>query len=46
MIHVIGGEYIIVVVYVDDLFVIGTSVEVINKFKKLMALQFAMSDLG
>ena len=43
---VANGEYIIVTVYVDDLFVTGTSLEFINQFKRLMALQFEMSDLG
>nr|KAJ0216657.1 hypothetical protein LSAT_V11C300120230 [Lactuca sativa] len=41
-----NGEYIIVAVYVDDLFVTTTSFEFINQFKKLMALQFEMLDLG
>ncbi|GJR67057.1 uncharacterized mitochondrial protein-like protein [Tanacetum coccineum] len=39
-------EIIIVAVYGDDLFVIGTSLDLINKFKKRMASQFEMSDLG
>ncbi|XP_023753716.1 uncharacterized mitochondrial protein AtMg00810-like [Lactuca sativa] len=41
-----NGEFIIVAVYVDDLFVNGASLEFINQFKRLMALQFEMSDLG
>lgn len=40
------GESIIVAVYVDDLFVTGTSLDCINEFKKRMASQFEMSDLG
>ncbi|KAJ9554040.1 hypothetical protein OSB04_018085 [Centaurea solstitialis] len=39
-------EFIIVAVYVDDLFVTGTYLELINQFKRRMASQFEMSDLG
>ncbi|GJU81448.1 ribonuclease H-like domain, reverse transcriptase, RNA-dependent DNA polymerase [Tanacetum coccineum] len=39
-------EFIVVAVYVDDLFVTGTSLDCINEFKKRMASQFEMSDLG
>ncbi|GJU20044.1 uncharacterized mitochondrial protein-like protein [Tanacetum coccineum] len=41
-----NGEFIIVAVYVDDLFVTGTSLDCINEFKRRMASQFEMSDLG
>ncbi|GKB55114.1 uncharacterized mitochondrial protein-like protein [Tanacetum coccineum] len=41
-----NGEFIIVAVNVDDLFVTGTSLDLINEFKKRMASQFEMSDLG
>ncbi|GJY16137.1 copia-type reverse transcriptase protein [Tanacetum coccineum] len=41
-----NGEFIIVSVYVDDLFVTGTSLELINEFKKRMKSQFKMLDLG
>lgn len=37
---------IVVAVYVDDLFVTGASVKVIEAFKKEMAQKFDMSDLG
>nr|GEW31233.1 uncharacterized mitochondrial protein AtMg00810-like [Tanacetum cinerariifolium] len=43
---VTNGEFIIVAVYVDDLFVTWTSLDCINKFKRRMASQFEMSDLG
>ncbi|KAI3501786.1 hypothetical protein L1887_29807 [Cichorium endivia] len=39
-------EYIVIAVYVDDLLVTGTSLEFIKQFKKRMATQFEMSDLG
>ncbi|GJU40747.1 uncharacterized mitochondrial protein-like protein [Tanacetum coccineum] len=39
-------EFFIVAVYVDDLFVTETSLDLINEFKKRMASQFEMSDLG
>nr|GEZ77344.1 retrovirus-related Pol polyprotein from transposon TNT 1-94 [Tanacetum cinerariifolium] len=43
---VTNGEFIIVAVYVDDLFVNGTSLDCINEFKRRMASHFEMSDLG
>ena len=39
-------DVLIVAVYVDDLLVTGTSLELITKFKKGMAENFEMSDLG
>ncbi|GKE33507.1 uncharacterized mitochondrial protein-like protein [Tanacetum coccineum] len=44
--NVPNGEFIIVAVNVDDLFVTETSLDLINEFKKRMASQFEMSDLG
>ncbi|GJR49161.1 ribonuclease H-like domain, reverse transcriptase, RNA-dependent DNA polymerase, partial [Tanacetum coccineum] len=43
---VTNEEFIVVAVYVDDLFVTRTSLDCINEFKKRMASQFEMSDLG
>ncbi|KAG7538693.1 Zinc finger CCHC-type superfamily [Arabidopsis suecica] len=37
---------LLVAVYVDDLFVTGTNIKVINRFKDEMASKFEMSDLG
>ncbi|GJZ44272.1 uncharacterized mitochondrial protein-like protein [Tanacetum coccineum] len=42
---VTNGEFIIVAIYMDDLFVTRTSLDCINEFKKRMASQFEMSDL-
>ena len=42
----VHDDLLVVVVYVDDLFITGTNVEVINAFKKEMAMKFDMSDLG
>nr|GEV64273.1 hypothetical protein [Tanacetum cinerariifolium]GEW83540.1 hypothetical protein [Tanacetum cinerariifolium]GEW83542.1 hypothetical protein [Tanacetum cinerariifolium] len=41
-----NGEFIIVAINVDDLFVTGTSLDLINEFKRRMASQFEMSNLG
>ena len=41
-----NGELLVVVVYVDDLLVTGSSLEMILTFKRGMAKQFEMSDLG
>ncbi|GKA55976.1 serrate RNA effector molecule, partial [Tanacetum coccineum] len=40
-----NGEFIIVVINVDDIFVTGTSLDLINWFKRRMASHFEMSDL-
>ncbi|XP_019089217.1 PREDICTED: uncharacterized protein LOC109128013 [Camelina sativa] len=40
------GHCLLVVVYVDDLLVTGSSREVILEFKRRMGLKFDMSDLG
>lgn len=42
----IKGDLLVVAVYVDDLFVTGTSKKLINDFKRGMASKFDMSDLG
>lgn len=42
----IGLDLIIVGVYVDDLVVTGTCTSIISKFKKAMATNFDMTDLG
>lgn len=38
--------YRVVLVYVDDLFVMGINKKIIEEFKKEMALKFDMIDLG
>jgi len=40
------GETIIVLVYVDDLLLVGSSMEAINKIKKALRKRFEMKDLG
>lgn len=42
----VNGELLVVAIYVDDLFVTGTSVKVIKEFKERMSTKFDMSDLG
>lgn len=37
---------LVIAVYVDDLFITGTSLKMIKEFKEEMALRFEMSDLG
>nr|GEW17027.1 hypothetical protein [Tanacetum cinerariifolium] len=41
-----NGEFIIIAVYGDDIFMIGTSLDLVNKLKKRMAYQFEMPDPG
>jgi len=40
------GKIIIVLVYVDDLLLVGSSMEAINKIKKALRNRFEMKDLG
>ena len=41
-----GEDSLVIAVYVDDLLVTGTSVSVIEDFKRQMKLKFEMSDMG
>ena len=42
----ISCEFLLVAVYVDDLFVTGTNITIIEEFKGEMASKFDMSNLG
>lgn len=44
--HEVGGKFLIISLYVDDLIYTGNDVELCEKFKKSMKLEFDMSDLG
>ncbi|XP_023745073.1 uncharacterized mitochondrial protein AtMg00810-like [Lactuca sativa] len=44
--HIIGDELIVIGVYVDDLIVTSSSVDIIKRFKAAMSTKFEMSDLG
>ena len=44
--HGHGKQRLIVGVYVDDLIITGSDVEVLERFKKEMSKNFEMSDLG
>ncbi|GJT65884.1 uncharacterized mitochondrial protein-like protein [Tanacetum coccineum] len=41
-----NGEFIIIAIYVDDLFLTETGLELLNEFKKRTVSHFEMSDLG
>ena len=41
-----GNSYIILLLYVDDMLIAGSSTEEINNSKKQLSKQFAMKDLG
>jgi len=41
-----GGEYIYLLLYVDDMFIVSKSRSVINKLKKDLSSKFEMKDLG
>ena len=40
------NSYIILLLYVDDMLIAGSSIEEINNLKKQLSKQFAMKDLG
>ena len=40
------NSYIILLLYVDDMLIVGSSTEGINNLKKQLSKQFAMKDLG
>ena len=40
------NSYIILLLYVDDMLIAGSSIKEINNLKKQLAKQFAMKDLG
>ena len=40
------NSYIILLLYVDDMLIVGSSIEEINNLKKQLSKQFAMKDLG
>ena len=40
------NSYIILLLYVDDMFIAGSDIEKINNLKKQLSKQFAMKDLG
>lgn len=41
-----GDDLLLVAVYVDDLFITGSKVEMIEDFKRSMSTKFEMTDLG
>ena len=41
-----GNSYIILLLYVDDMLIAGSSIEKINNLKKQLSKQFAIKDLG
>lgn len=42
----LNKDVVLLAVYIDDLFISGTSVGVMEAFKKEMSTKFEMSDLG
>ena len=45
-IKLFGNSYIILLLYMDDMLIAGSSIEKINNLKKQLSKQFAMKDLG
>ena len=41
-----GNSYIILLLYVDDMLIVGSSIEEIHNLKKQLSKQFVMKDLG
>ena len=45
-IKLFDNSYIILLLYVDDMLIAGSSIKEINNLKKQLSKQFAMKDLG
>ena len=41
-----GNSYIILLLYENDMLIVGSSIEEINNLKKQLSKQFVMKDLG
>lgn len=41
-----GGDLLLIAIYFDDVFVMGTSLKVINQFEEEVSKKFEISDLG
>jgi hypothetical protein len=41
-----GGESVILCLYVDDILIFGTNIDVINEVKSFLSKSFDMKDLG
>jgi tRNA(Ser,Leu) C12 N-acetylase TAN1 len=41
-----GGESVILCLYVDDILIFGTNIDVINEIKSFLSKSFDMKDLG
>ena len=46
MLSFFNNSYIILLLYVDDMLIVGSSIKEINILKKQLSKQFAMKDLG
>jgi len=43
---IVGNECIIVSLYVDDMLIVGTNIEIIKSTKRILSNSFDMKDLG
>jgi len=46
ILKMIGSDYVIICLYVDDMLIFGTNVSVVNEAKRLLSHVFEMKDLG
>ena len=46
ILKMIGSDYVIICLYVDDMLIFGTNVPVVNEAKRLLSSLFEMKDLG
>jgi len=46
ILKMIGSNYVIICLYVDDMLIFGTNVFVVNEAKRLLSPLFEMKDLG
>jgi len=46
ILKMIGFDYVIISLYVDDMLIFGTNVSVVHEAKRLLSSLFEMKDLG
>jgi len=46
ILKMVGSDYVIICLYVDDILIFGTNMSVVNEAKRLFSSLFEMKDLG
>jgi hypothetical protein len=46
IIDMVGGQYVILCLYIEDILIFGINIDIINKVKSFLTKSFDMKDLG